>query len=492
MTRLGRDAVDTEGLRRVRGVLDTAGYEDKGILDALGGDKLRGLGAQRLPPLLRRTSGGSPIEALVRLFVLGVEVDGGDVRRALAPMDPEAWVALGLLEPSGDAYRAAVSLRAYQGLVVASDFARRDPESGLAPDHVMGISQSSLSLAALTVRDPVPAALDVGSGGGFQALLASRHADRVLAVDANPRAVHLARMNAALNRVDHVECCVGDLLEPAGDERFGLIVSNPPFIVSPGATHQFLSTPLPGDTLCERLARMAPAHLTEGGWCQFLCNWIVPDAGSWEQRLSGWFDESGCDVWVMRQSTLPVDEYACEWIETDTDDPADFAARFEEWMASYADLGAEAIGFGLITMRRRGGDNWFRADDAPDAMAFEAGGDMARLFAITDFLDTHTDAELLACRLGLPAETHLVQDSVPSDGGWRVESSLLRRDGGLAYAGTIDPAGAALLARFDGTRPVAALLDELAADVGMRQADAATTWLATIRRLLESGLLEPV
>jgi predicted RNA methylase len=487
----GRDIVGFDALRRVRDVLDGAGYDDGGILGALGGNELGGLGTRRNPPLLRRTAGGSPLETLVRLFVLGVEVGEDDARRAVTPMDPEEWAGLDLLERRSGGYRAIVSLRAFQGLVVASDFARRDPQRVLPPDHVMGISHSSLSLAALTVRERVAAALDIGAGGGFQALLAARHAERVLAVDANPRAIRLARMNTALNGVEHVECRSGDLLAPAGDEQFGLIVSNPPFIVSPGATHQFLSTALPGDALCERLARTAPLHLVEGGWCQFLCNWIVPEGGAWEQRLSGWFDGSGCDVWVMRQSTLPVDEYACEWIETDSDDPAEFAARFDDWLAHYADLGAEAIGFGLITMRRRSGDNWFRADDAPDVIAIEAGGDVARLFAITDFLDCRTDADLLACPLRLPTETHLVQDSVPGAGGWQVESSLLRRDGGLAYAGTIDPAGASLLARCDGTRPVGVLLDELAEEVGVQSADEVAGWLATIRRLLESGLLEP-
>jgi predicted RNA methylase len=487
----GRDVVDSDGLQRVRDVLDGAGFDDEGILGALGGNELGGLGTRRNPPLLRRTAGGSPLETLVRLFVLGVEVDGDEVRRAITPTDPDGWVGLGLLERRSGGYRAVVSLRAFQGLVVASDFARRDPRRGLAPDHVMGISHSSLSLAALTVRERVPAALDIGAGGGFQALLAARHAERVLAVDANPRAVRLCRMNTALNHVGHVECRAGDLLEPAGDEQFGLIVSNPPFIVSPGATHQFLSTALPGDALCERLARTAPVHLVEGGWCQFLCNWIVPEGGAWEQRLSGWVDGSDCDVWVMRQSTLPVDEYACEWIETDSDDPADFAARFDEWLAHYAELGAEAIGFGLITMRRRSGDNWFRADDAPDVIAIEAGGDVVRLFAITDFLDSRTDADLLACPLRLPTETHLVQDSMPSADGWEVESSLLRRDGGLAYAGTVDPAGATLLARCDGIRPLGSLFDELAAELGLERDDKVAGWLVTVRRLLESGLLEP-
>jgi SAM-dependent methyltransferase len=487
----GSGAVDTDGLRRVRDVLDAVAYNDAGILGILGGNELGSLGERRTAPLLRRTAGGSPLETLVRLFIVGVEEGRNEVARAVAPMDPARWVALGLLEARGEGYSAAVSLRAYQGLVVASDFARRDPGRALAADHVMGISQSSLSLAALTVREHVQTALDVGTGGGFQALLAARHSGRVVAADANPRAIRLARMNVALNRLDNVECRAGDLIEPAAGEQFGLIVSNPPFIVSPDATHQFLSTPLPGDTLCERLARAAPAHLTDGGWCQFLCNWIVPEEQSSEERLAGWFDGSGCDVWVMHRSTLPADEYACEWIETGSDDPAEFAQRFEEWMDDYAELGVAGVGFGLVTMRRRAGDNWFRTDDAPDVIGVEAGGDVARLFALTDFLDTHDDAGLLASRLRLPAETHLVQESSPGADDWQVTSSLLRRDGGLAYAGTIDPAGAALLSRCDGSRPLAALLDSLADEIGVERAEAVPGWLATVRHLVQAGLIEP-
>jgi hypothetical protein len=281
------------------------------------------------------------------------------------------------------------------------------------------------------------------------------------------------------------------MFEPAADEPFDLIVSNPPFIISPDSTHQFLSTPLPGDALCESLARAAPAHLSDGGWCQFLCNWIVAGGQAWEERLAGWFDGAGCDVWVMRRSTSAVDEYACEWIETATDEPSEFSARFGEWMSYFTDLGVEAVGFGLVTMRRRHGDNWFRTDDAPDVIGIAAGDDVVRLFALTDVLATHDDDDLLAVRLRLPAEVHLVQESTRARDRWEVESSLLRRDGGLAYAGTIDPIGSALLARCDGARPLGVLLDDLATEVGVDRAEAIAGWLATVRRLVEAGLLQP-
>jgi len=47
---------------------------------------------------LRRTEGGDPLSILVRLFLLGVEVELEATRRALAPSSPEHWLAAGLLQ----------------------------------------------------------------------------------------------------------------------------------------------------------------------------------------------------------------------------------------------------------------------------------------------------------------------------------------------------------------------------------------------------------
>lgn len=54
-------------------------------------------------------------------------------------------------------------------------------------------------LAALTVRRSIGTALDLGTGGGVQALLAARHSRRVVAVDVNPRALRYTAFNARLN-----------------------------------------------------------------------------------------------------------------------------------------------------------------------------------------------------------------------------------------------------------------------------------------------------
>ena len=73
--------------------------------------------------------------------------------------------------------------------------------------------------------------LDMGTGSGVCAIAAARRAGRVVAVDINPVAVRCTRINALLNSVDdRIEVLPGDLFAPVGDQRFDLVLFNPPFI----------------------------------------------------------------------------------------------------------------------------------------------------------------------------------------------------------------------------------------------------------------------
>jgi len=73
--------------------------------------------------------------------------------------------------------------------------------------------------------------LDMGTGSGVCAVLAARHARRVVAVDVNRAAVRCARINAQLNHLEQrIEVRHGDLFAPVAGERFDLILFNPPFL----------------------------------------------------------------------------------------------------------------------------------------------------------------------------------------------------------------------------------------------------------------------
>ena len=107
------------------------------------------------------------------------------------------------------------------------------------------------------------AALDLGTGCGIQALLAAKHSARVVATDVNERALAFAAFNAALNGIDVVEFRQGDLFEPVAGERFGLLVANPPYVISPDATYTYRDSGVPRDELCRRIVE--PSRAPRGG-----------------------------------------------------------------------------------------------------------------------------------------------------------------------------------------------------------------------------------
>jgi release factor glutamine methyltransferase len=76
--------------------------------------------------------------------------------------------------------------------------------------------------------------LDVGTGGGALAVAAAQAGARsVTAVDLSRRSVAAAWVNSRLARA-RVHVRRGDLFDPVAGRRFGLVVSNPPYV--PAAT----------------------------------------------------------------------------------------------------------------------------------------------------------------------------------------------------------------------------------------------------------------
>lgn len=441
--------------------------------------------------LLHRTRGATPLETIVRLFLLGVPVDEDQARTALAPLPLEWWAERGLLDVSSGNAQGTVQLLCYQGLVVAFDFQRR-PGEVLRPDFVMGISPSSLTLAGLTVRRPNRTALDLGTGCGIQAFLSAQHSERVVATDKNPRAVALTAFNAALNELTYIDSREGDMFEPVEGETFDLITSNPPFVISPDNVYSFMHSGMTGDEVCRTIAREAPRFLNPGGFCQFMANWTVGIDEDWDDRLAGWFAGTGCSVWVLRRGAQSPDEYARIWIESEEGEEA-FARSFAAWMDYYERLGIAAIDSGLITMRRgSGGPNWFRAEDSPETMVFPASNEILRTFEAEDFLAAHLDDEaLLGARYSVAPDARLTQEFGPDGDSWDLVGTELRRTEGMNWSGAIDTAAANMLGRCDGTRPMAELLAALAAEAG-EDLQAMSHWPGLIRRLVQCGFLRPV
>ncbi len=105
--------------------------------------------------------------------------------------------------------------------------------------------------------------LDMGTGSGVCAVFAARHARRVVAVDINPGAVRCAGINALLNHLEHrIEVRHGDLFAAVAEERFDLIVFNPPFLQ--GAPRDDRDRAWRSNDVAERFAAGLGAHLKPG------------------------------------------------------------------------------------------------------------------------------------------------------------------------------------------------------------------------------------
>lgn len=117
-----------------------------------------------------------------------------------------------------------------------------------------------------------------GSGAVACAVAQEGRPARVVATDCDPRAVALARRNAAAFPV--VEVVLGDLLEPVEASlrgRVDVLVANPPYLaagevdglepeVAVHDPHVALVAGPTGHEVCDALVDAAPGWLARGGW----------------------------------------------------------------------------------------------------------------------------------------------------------------------------------------------------------------------------------
>ena len=486
---------------RVRESLDRAGYTHANAHRILGDSvlDLQGfvfLAAGDLPPQIHRTGGGSPLETLIRLFLLGVDVDLSHATRALAPLGPEVWAEAGLVAIRSSTVTGLVQLLPYEAdghdWIVAYDSSVRRRHQ--AADFVIGVGLASRTLAGMTVRPHVERCLDLGTGNGVQAVHAHRHAGVVVATDSNARAVAFAAFTAALNGIANVTAREGSLFDPVQGERFGLIVSNPPFIISPEASFAWRDGGLPLDGLCRRIVAEAPAHLERDGWCQLLANWVHPEDGDWKRRLTGWFEGTGCDVWVIQRQVQSAEQYAARWIGYEGLDATAAAEAFDAWMEHYRKAEVAAVGYGLITMRRSSGAApWLRIDELTQDFELPCGDAIQAGFARFTWLADvgHDDRRLLAARLRAADDVRLEERRVLCAGSWESGTAVLRSAHGLRQARPADSEAAAVVAGCDGSRVLGEVLDEVARSAGADPTSVAARAVPIVRNLIEQGFLVP-
>jgi len=450
---------------------------------------------QDVEVVYRRVRTDSPYNILVRLFWLGRAVPESSLHKDLANLDVEELVGIGLLNRQDEMVRSAAKLTPYHDLLLASDFA---PEihRELSADHVLGVGAASLTLANLTVRRRVKTALDLGTGAGIQAFLAAGHADYVIGTDTNLRALNFARFNAKLNGIDSIEWCEGNLYEPVADRQFDLIVSNPPYVISPESRFVFRDTNLPGDAVSEQVVRGAGQRLSESGFACILFNWHHQDETDWDSRPKSWMLNTGCDGWLICFKTTDPLTYAADWLRTSVGQSSpEYGRCLDEWMAYYEQMGITRISAGGMIMRRRSQQaNWFRAHAIDRGRCIGSCGDqIERIFAAEDLLQTlNDDRQLLEQRFLFDEHHRLEHQLAVQDGRWAVNSEHLYASEGIPFAGNMDMYIANLLAGCDGQRTLRELIEAMADRIQTDPKTVITACLSAFRKLMQAGFLSLV
>lgn len=485
--------LDRAGVDRLRAALTAAGYTAAGIAARLGPQATAAIGRGDFRAALRETEDHDPIATLIRLFICGQTEPQSAVTAALAPLPLTEALAAGLVEPHEDGLRQGVDLEPYgDAWWVLSDVpATARPGRPLPPDHVLGIGGASTTLADATIRRPVDSALDLGTGCGVQALHLSTHARAVTATDVSARALRFAATTAALNGLEW-ELRHGDLAAPVAGRRFDLVVSNPPFVIGPGiTTHTYRDSGRPGDGVCAELAAAAPRLLNHGGVMQFLANWAHVAGEDWTDRVAGWFAGGGLDAWVIQREVADPVAYVNLWL-ADASERAD-PQRVAQWLDWFDAHKVEAVGFGLITLRRAGHDHpVVRVEDLRQPVDRPLGEQVVAWFDRQDWLHGRDAEALLAARYRAADGLRLTQEATVGPDGWAVDRQVLAMPHGLRWTEEVDPLVLALVSGCDGSVPLRDQLAVLAVAHEVSEADLGEAATPIVAHLVERGVVAPV
>ncbi|MHA7176740.1 DUF7059 domain-containing protein [Arthrobacter sp. Sr24] len=525
-------------------------YTVDGVAELLGDDANRALDRDQTVPaaLLLRTN-TDPLATVVKLWLLSHQVPEETLAAALPSTGIDALVELGIIEAAEQPgmARAAVDLRPYgwpaadeggddTNLWVASDLGAHQRPGVLRKDHVLGIGQASLTLAQGTIRRPVRTALDLGTGCGIQLFHLLHHADRVVATDISERALAFTRFNLVLNAAAlnlesndfdpanpdaRVSLRLGSLLEPVAGERFDLVVSNPPFVITPRhrgeqSSDQFTYRDggMAGDAIVESLVRGLPDVLNPGGTAQMLGNWEItrsetdaeveteaatdstnPDnAGAveqWHARPAQWLD-ADIEAWFIQREQVSPGGYAETWLQDASQgrDSEAYANAYEEYLLDFASRNVAGIGFGYIFLRRPA------AGEVADAPRFEeilypieqpVGPHLANTIDRGLWLKHHVDLtfEYLLVASDVTEERH------QSPGAEHPGVILLRQGAGLRRTNLLSTELAGFVSACDGDLTAGQIIGALAVLLERDDPEFAVSLAIEVRNLVRDGFLVP-
>jgi methylase of polypeptide subunit release factors len=510
-------------------------YTPDGVARLLGSAASAALNRdQTIPALLaadravRRDEGNAALAAVVRLWLLAEPQTEETLDAALPGIGAKGLLELGLVKPvPGTGLLTAMSdLRPYgwepnedgsggAELWVASDLAAHQQEGVLRHDHVLGIGQASTTLVQTTVRRHTERALDLGTGCGIQTFHLLHHCEHVTATDISERALAFTRFNILLNAgalsvdparpEDRVSLRLGSLLDPVAGEEFGLVVSNPPFVITPrsageDASDQFTYRDggLPGDEIVATLVAALPGVLAPGGTAQMLGNWEVPAGADWQERPRAWVRQ-GTDAWFIQREQVGPEQYAETWLQDASEgrDRQHYRDAYAAYLADFESRNVEGIGFGMVWLRRPvapGQAPFTRFEEIGYPIEQPIGPHLGAAVERADWLAAHTleDAHLLVAE-------DVTEERHQQPGAEHPGVILLRQGAGLRRTNLLSTELAGFVSACDGDLTAGQIAGALEAllgggmtgESGFDAGSFRSGLLADVANLVRDGFLIP-
>jgi SAM-dependent methyltransferase len=228
-----------------------------------------------------------PVDTMIELFIDGHAVSVDRLGQHVSAAFIDALLETRLVEKDGPVLQSKLCLFPCYGKFIVTDRATKNT----AINQVMWLWPESYILGGVVKRIPRRRAIDLGTGSGVHAILASDHCHSVVAVDINPRALEFAKFNVSMNDIANIEFVLSDLYNSV-ESTFDLLLANPPYLPDSSARpgDNFWSGGLEGSGILRRIVLDLPTRLDADGTAHIVALYPNPPGTSTKDQFDCWLD----------------------------------------------------------------------------------------------------------------------------------------------------------------------------------------------------------
>ncbi len=334
--------------------------------------------------------------------------------------------------------------------------------NSLNDEAVLGIGGATQTLLNLIPNNQFASAWDLGCGSGAIALAISTHCKKVIATDISERAIEYATKSAAANKIQNIEFKLGSLFEPVANQKFDLVVSNPPFVIGNATALEHRESPFEADGLAKDLLQNIPNHLKENGLAIFLTTWLETENESWEERIEQFLPE-GINAFVVLRDLQTPDQYVETWM---SDAKISSDQIRVDWKNKLAKLQTRHIAFGFVVLQKvMSGPVCQNINDARNASRLPNGEEVLQTIDQIKQADSMSALDVLTSRF-----------TATTSQNWR---------GDVALDGVLSGLRANLSAGLGFDEAV----DQVSVELNLDSEDVRVYGLAGVKTLMSMGLL---